>query len=74
MAAIPTIKMVKDNEVIIVNAPDRDKYLNAGYEDFKAEPAKEAAKEPEPQAPAAPEQEAPKAEADAKADAKPAGK
>ena len=73
MAAIPTIKMIKDNEVIIVNAPDREKYLDAGYEDFKAEPAKEAAKE-HAQAPAAPAPEAAKTEAPKAEDNKMAGK
>lgn len=43
---IETIKMIKGEDAIIVNASERDKYVEAGYENEKAaEPAKEPVKE-----------------------------
>jgi hypothetical protein len=42
MATIPTIIMVKDDEEIIVNAPDRDKFVGLGYANKPAEKAKQA--------------------------------
>lgn len=51
MAAIPTMHMYKGDEVIIINTPDYDKFVGAGY-DSKAPVVP---KEPEaPKVPTAP--------------------
>ena len=43
MSAIPTMIMIKDDEEIIINAPDYDKFVEAGYTTKKAKVEKPAA-------------------------------
>lgn len=50
MSAIPTMKMYKGAEVIVINAPDYDKYVDAGYSSKLAVKA-EAPKVATPEAP-----------------------
>lgn len=40
MSAIPTMTMIKGDEEIIINAPDYDKFVEAGYEAKKAKVVK----------------------------------